>query len=153
MSGDGLNTPGYIIPSVRYRDAPAAIEWLCRAFGFTPLLVVPGEDGAIAHAELTLGKGMIMLGSADANGAEEETGPPPENGPATHSVYVVVEHVDTHYERARDAGPTSFTSLRTSTTGDVCMGRGTRKVTCGISGRMTPGQSTPATVDTTGEQS
>lgn len=104
MSGDGLNAPGYIIPSVRYRDAPAAIEWLCRAFGFTPLLVVPGEDGAIAHAELTLGKGMIMLGSADANGPEEETGPPPENGPATHSVYVVVEQVDTHYERARDAG-------------------------------------------------
>ena len=102
MSGNGLNTPGYIIPSMRYRDAPAAIEWLCKAFGFTPLLVVPGEDGAIAHAELTLGQGMIMLGSAAANGPA--AGPPSENGPATHSVYVVVEDIDTHYDRARDAG-------------------------------------------------
>ena len=82
----GLNRPSYIIPSVRYRDAPAAIEWLCRASGFTPLSVVPGEDGGIAHAELTLGKGMIMLGSAAAKGPDEGTGPPPENGPATHSV-------------------------------------------------------------------
>ena len=53
-----------IIPSVRYRDAPAAIEWLCNVFGFRRRLVVPGENGAIAHAQLALGNGMIMLGSA-----------------------------------------------------------------------------------------
>ena len=27
--------PAIIIPSMRYRDAAAAIEWLCRAFGFS----------------------------------------------------------------------------------------------------------------------
>jgi uncharacterized glyoxalase superfamily protein PhnB len=48
-----------------------AIDWLCRAFGVARHLVMPGEDGTIAHAQLTFGNGTIMLGSArdDANGA------------------------------------------------------------------------------------
>jgi uncharacterized glyoxalase superfamily protein PhnB len=48
---------------MRYRDAPAAIEWLAKAFGFEKHLVVPGENGTIEHAQLTFGNGMIMLGS------------------------------------------------------------------------------------------
>ena len=54
---------GNIIPALRYRDAPAAIEWLCNVFGFAKHLVVPGPEGNIAHAQLTLGNGMVMLGS------------------------------------------------------------------------------------------
>jgi hypothetical protein len=54
---------GCIIPTLRYRDAAAAIEWLCRAFGFEKHLVVPGEGATIAHAQLRYGNGMIMLGS------------------------------------------------------------------------------------------
>src|SRR5690606_35914951 len=56
--------PANIIPTMRYHDAPAAIDWLCRAFGFSKQMVVPGDHGTIAHAQLTLGDGMIMLGSA-----------------------------------------------------------------------------------------
>jgi hypothetical protein len=58
-----LVEPSRIYPGLRYRDAPAMIAWLCKAFGFTERVVYPGPDGAIAHAELTLGSGMIMLGS------------------------------------------------------------------------------------------
>ena len=57
------NTRARIISGMRYRNAPAAIEWLCKAFGFEKHLVVPGEDGTIAHAQLTLGNGMIMVSS------------------------------------------------------------------------------------------
>ena len=46
--------PGNIIPCLRYRDAPAMIEWLCRHFGFQKQLVVPGGDGTVAHAQLCL---------------------------------------------------------------------------------------------------
>ena len=53
-----------IVPSLRYRDAPAAIDFLCEAFGFARHLVVPCPEGTIRHAQLTLGDGMIMLGSA-----------------------------------------------------------------------------------------
>ena len=49
---------------MRYHDAAAAIEWLCEAFGFVRHLVVPGEGGIIAHAQLRFGNSMIMLGSA-----------------------------------------------------------------------------------------
>ena len=38
------------IACLRYRDAPAAIDWLCRVFGFERHLVVPDDAGGIAHA-------------------------------------------------------------------------------------------------------
>ena len=48
---------------MRYKNAPTVIDWLRKAFGFEKLLVVPGDNGTIAHAQLTFGNGMIMLGS------------------------------------------------------------------------------------------
>jgi len=56
---------GRIIPALRYRNAGAAIDWLCKAFGFEKKMVVPAEGGRVAHAELVLGNGMIMLGDAE----------------------------------------------------------------------------------------
>ena len=53
-----------VIPGLRYRNAPAAIEWFSKVFGFVRHAVYEGEGGTILHAELTLGGGMIMLGSA-----------------------------------------------------------------------------------------
>lgn len=52
-----------IIPTLRYRNAPDMVGWLCDTFGFRRHLLVEDEDGGIAHAQLTLGSGMIMLGS------------------------------------------------------------------------------------------
>jgi uncharacterized glyoxalase superfamily protein PhnB len=52
-----------IFPFMRYKDAPAAIAWLGKAFGFTEHAVYPGPDGTIAHAELALVPAIIMLGS------------------------------------------------------------------------------------------
>lgn len=52
-----------VIPCLRYKNAPAAIKWLCEVIGFEKHLVVPGPDATIPHAQLTLGTGMIMLGS------------------------------------------------------------------------------------------
>jgi uncharacterized glyoxalase superfamily protein PhnB len=52
-----------VIPALQYQDARAAIEFLCHAFGFEKKAVYEGEGGSIAHAELTLGNGMVMLGS------------------------------------------------------------------------------------------
>ena len=89
---------------MRYHDAPAAIEWLCEAFGFERRLVVPGEDGSIAHAQLTLGGGMIMLGSArdDEFGGLVKTAR--EAGVNTQTAYIVVEEIDEHYQKARAQG-------------------------------------------------
>ena len=94
-----------IIPTLRYRDATAAIEWLCRAFGFTKHLVVPGDAGTIAHAQLTYGNGMIMLGSArdDEFGKLQRT-PAQAGGIGTQSPYVIVPDADAHLARAVAAG-------------------------------------------------
>jgi uncharacterized glyoxalase superfamily protein PhnB len=53
-----------VIPSLRYKDAHAAIEWLVRVFGFAKQAVYEGPNHTIAHAQLTHGGGMLMLGSA-----------------------------------------------------------------------------------------
>ncbi|MBX3026209.1 VOC family protein [bacterium] len=97
------DTTASIIPTLRYRDAAAAIDWLCRAFGFERHLVVPGEHGTIAHAQLTFGRGMIMLGSArdDAFGRLQR---PPAGGVTTQSPYIIVADADAHHARAVAAG-------------------------------------------------
>ncbi len=105
MAEHAKDTTATVIPGMRYRDAPAAIEWPCRAFGFEKGLVVPGPDGTIAHAQLTFGNGMVMLGSAldDKYGqlikVAGESG-----GTVTQSAYVVVDDADAHYAAAAGAG-------------------------------------------------
>lgn len=87
-----------VFPCLKYRDAPAAIDWLDRAFGFGRHFVVPGEGGSVAHAQLRNGAGMIMCGS--------ETAPNPANPwtTADFGIYVRVEDVDAHHARAAAAG-------------------------------------------------
>lgn len=107
MSSLAKNTKANIIPCLRYRDAPAAIEWLCATFGFEKQAVYPNPDGTIAHAQLTFGNGMIMLGSVLKN--ESEWGrmikqPDEIGGAETQSPYVIVSDADVIYGRAKAAG-------------------------------------------------
>ena len=55
MADNAKTTTATVIPTMRYNDATAAIEWLCEAFGFEKHLVVPGDDGTIVHAQLVFG--------------------------------------------------------------------------------------------------
>ena len=93
-----------IIPGLRYVDAPAAIEWLCAAFGFEKHLVVPGGNGKIAHAQLTFRNSMIMLGSAREGDYDDMLIQPVDAGAVTQAPYVIVDDVDAHCTRARAAG-------------------------------------------------
>lgn len=98
-------TASSIIPCLRYDDAPAAIDWLCAAFGFQPRAVY--RDGAVVHhAQLTYGNGMVMLGSSGNAGAWGElVAQPRELGlRETQSPCVIVADVDAHYARAKAAG-------------------------------------------------
>ena len=49
MSSLAKNTKATVIPCLRYRNAPAAIEWLYQTFGFEKHLVVPGEGDAASN--------------------------------------------------------------------------------------------------------
>lgn len=101
MPGTPANTTATIIPTLRYDDAPAAVEWLCRAFGFQRRLVVPDDEGGIAHAQLVFGHGMIMLGSARDDAFGRLQGP---GGRVGQSPYVIVEDCDAHHAGAVAAG-------------------------------------------------
>lgn len=107
MSQIVKTTKAAVIPCLRYRNAPAAIDWLCRTFGFEKHLVVPNTDGSIAHAQLGFGNGMVMLGSVQK--VDTEFGrlmkqPDELGGASTQSIYVVVRDADLVYEQAKLAG-------------------------------------------------
>jgi uncharacterized glyoxalase superfamily protein PhnB len=105
MADNARNTTATVVPTMRYENAPAAVDWLCEAFGFEKHLVVPGEGGTIAHAQLVFGNGMIMVGSAGDDEFGRLQKPPRElGGIGTQSSYVIVEDTDKHYARAVAAG-------------------------------------------------
>ena len=95
-----------IIPCIAYKDAAYAIDWLCNAFGFEKHLIVSGEKGTIAHAELKLGNIMIMTGSQNYESAYSKLTTHPENvgGLETQSPYIVIDEIDEHYARAKAHG-------------------------------------------------
>ena len=95
---------GCIIPTFKYKDAPAAVEWLCQTLGFQKHLVVE-SDGGIAHAQLTFGNSMIMLGSSDESDYGKLIKTPNElNGFNTQSPYLIVAEIEAHYEHAKANG-------------------------------------------------
>ncbi len=104
MSSHAKDTKATVIPCLRYRNAPAAIDWLCQTFGFQRQLVVPGEHGTIAHAQLSFGNGMIMLGSVSDSEFGRLMKQPDEAGAETQSAYIIVTDADAIYARAKAAG-------------------------------------------------
>jgi uncharacterized glyoxalase superfamily protein PhnB len=87
-----------VVPILVYEDVGTAIDWLCRMFGFTERLRAAGPGGVIAHAQLAIADGAVMLGR---QGAEFR---PPRPNEVNQYVVVHVEDVDRHYERARQLG-------------------------------------------------
>ncbi len=104
MTNETRHLGAEIVPGLRYVDAPAAIEWLCAAFGFEKHLLVPSDKGKIAHAQLTFRNSMIMLGSVSEGVYDDLMIQPTEAGAVTQAPYVIVDNVDAHCARARAAG-------------------------------------------------
>jgi uncharacterized glyoxalase superfamily protein PhnB len=93
-----------VISAMRYRDPHKMIDWLCDTFGFTRKAVHDDGNGGVAHAELTLGDGMIMLGSARDDDFAKVQKPAVANHLVTQSAYIVVPDADAVYARAKANG-------------------------------------------------
>ena len=91
-----------IVPLLKYDDAPKAIDWLCRMFGFLVRMRVPGSDGSVAHAQLERGGALLFLSSTrpDENGL---TSPRRLTGMA-HVIYVVEPQVEALFAKLRANG-------------------------------------------------
>jgi uncharacterized glyoxalase superfamily protein PhnB len=94
--------------AVFYLDASAAIGWLCRAFGFEVALRVDEPGGRVAHSQLTLGEGLVMVSDLDRKSTRPGVGlrvsPREVGGKVTQSLLIFVDDLDAHCARARAAG-------------------------------------------------
>ena len=108
--------------AVFYDDARAAIDWLCRAFGFEVQLKIEGGDGSIVHSELVFGEGLVMVGSAKrTEGVPDRPwrrSPASLGGANTQSIMIYVDDADAHAVRARAAGATIASEPKTTDYGD-----------------------------------
>ena len=109
--------------SVYYEDPHAAIEWLCKAFGFEKRLVVEGDDGTIVHSEITFGEGLFMIGGSGKNAKAEEyskiySSPKENAGRITGALCFFVDDCDAHYKVAVESGAKIVREPTTSDYGD-----------------------------------
>jgi uncharacterized glyoxalase superfamily protein PhnB len=93
-----MSAVGFISPTLHYRDAHAAIDFLEKAFGFRRRLVIPDDAGGVRHSELTFRGSVIMVSS---NRPEQRWVSPLDlTGGVNQTLSVVVEDADAHYELA-----------------------------------------------------
>jgi uncharacterized glyoxalase superfamily protein PhnB len=92
--------------SVFYDDPRAAIDWLCRAFGFEVRLKVEGDDGTIHHSELCFGEGLVMVGgtSGDEPWQKIYRSPRSIGGGITQAIAIHLDDVEAHHARAVKEG-------------------------------------------------
>ena len=103
-----------VIPSLRYPNAVAAIDWLVRAFGFSKKAVYMGPNDTVAHADLTFGNGMVMLGSASNEGEYAKLMVQPDEIGLREikGIYLVVSDADAIYATAKAAGAEMVMDIR-----------------------------------------
>jgi uncharacterized glyoxalase superfamily protein PhnB len=88
-----------IHPTLRYDDPRAAIAFLTGALGLVEQQVYAAEDGSVAHAELSFGDGVVMLGTRTDRSDRFDTG--------RAVIYLVADGadaVDAQHDRAVAAG-------------------------------------------------
>jgi uncharacterized glyoxalase superfamily protein PhnB len=115
MTTPAKQTVATIIPSARYRDALAAIDWLVRVLGFERKAVFEGANGTVMHAELTFGNGMFMIGSDSNDGpfAGLITQPDQIGLRETQHAYLVVANAEALYHHVVAEGATIVQELET----------------------------------------
>lgn len=102
----------YIVP----KDAAAAIDFYTRVFGAEELVRMPGRDGGVGHAELRIGRSVLML----ADEPQEPVGyvSAESLGGTTFTFILYVQDADALYRRALEAGAESVMEPATQFYGD-----------------------------------
>jgi uncharacterized glyoxalase superfamily protein PhnB len=99
-----------------YEDAGAAADWLCRAFGFSEDAAARrlGAESAVTHAELEWDGGRIFLATPNKHYQAPKRHRQGcraanrwlDNPWVIDGVFVEVDDLDAHCDRARSAGAT-----------------------------------------------
>jgi uncharacterized glyoxalase superfamily protein PhnB len=114
--------PGWprISTGLYYDDANAAIDWLCRAFGFEVQIKVVGDAGDVVHSELVFGGGLVMVSSPQGKADKYpfRRTPAQVGGGNTQNMMVFVDDVEAHFRRAKEAGAKIVSEPTTNDYGD-----------------------------------
>lgn len=86
-----------LVPFLYYEKPGEAIGWLVSAFGATERFRLSMPNGAVAHAEVEIEGGVVIIGNVGARNRERPSS-------VRSSVYVFVRDVDAHYQRSVAAG-------------------------------------------------
>jgi uncharacterized glyoxalase superfamily protein PhnB len=108
--------PGWprISSSLAYLDPVRAIDWLVTAFGFSVRIKVADGAGGIMHSELTFGEGVVMVAGERSHGPTAARSPKSLNGAVTQSLFVYVDDIEAHFQRATAAGAVVARELATT---------------------------------------
>jgi uncharacterized glyoxalase superfamily protein PhnB len=99
--------------AMRYRDVEAAVDWLCRAFGFEKQAQSTSDTGEVIYAQLGYGNAVLMLAPVRNTATDQFMKQPDEIGGAeTQSCYFAVADADVHWARAKEAGASIVLELQ-----------------------------------------
>jgi uncharacterized glyoxalase superfamily protein PhnB len=106
--------------SVYYDEPHAAIDWLCRAFGFELRLKVEGDDGALHHSELCLADALVMVSGTGGTESWQSLYRSPRTlgGRVTQALCFFVDDVDVHHAQALQLGAQVIREPTTTDYGD-----------------------------------
>lgn len=93
---DSKDTYRTVTPYLLVPDADAELTFLKTAFGAVEVNCQRNPDHSVAHAEITIGDSLVMLGQASEQWK-----------PRSAALYLWVDEVDATYARALAAGATS----------------------------------------------
>jgi uncharacterized glyoxalase superfamily protein PhnB len=105
-----------ISAALYYDDPKAAIDWLCKAFGFEVRLLIETGSGALAHSEIVYGEGLLMIAGTSPQASIKS---PKQAGGNTQSLMIYVrEDIEQHLARAKEHGAQIFQELKVSDYGE-----------------------------------
>ena len=96
--------PSPCCPYLFYDDVGGAIRFLTQTFGLVERFVDRDAGGKIHHAQLAHASAVVMLGETGAHAGYRARKSPVGAGSLNAGVYLFVDDVNAHAQRARAAG-------------------------------------------------
>ena len=100
--------------SLAYQEPVRAIDWLVAAFGFSLRIKVADSHGGVLHSELTFGDAVVMVAGERTHGPTAARSPRSLNGTTTQGLFIYVDDIESHYQRALAAGAVVARELATT---------------------------------------
>ena len=114
-----MNNLQLVIPMLSYENGTAAMDWLCKVFGFTEKTRWLDDNGKLSHGEIAIGDNIIMLASPSAQyQSPKHHREKCKDAAAWYSVpYIIngvlvyVGNVEEHFNQAKENGAVILSGL------------------------------------------